>query len=71
MKMMMNQAIYDVIALVITVTWTAVGTHFIADLFLRKNYNTKKPNQDVSWGRIVYPILLIFYILIALTFLSS
>jgi len=40
------QAIYDVIALVITVTWTAVGTHFIADLFLRKNYNTKKPNQD-------------------------
>merc|ERR550525_79827 len=46
MMMMMNQAIYDVIALVITVTWTAVGTHFIADLFLRKNYNTKKPNQD-------------------------
>ena len=42
------QAIYDVIALVVTITWTAVGTHFIADLYLRKNYNTKKPNQDVS-----------------------
>merc|ERR1719288_455195 len=41
-----SQAIYDVIALLVTVTWTAVGTHFIADLYLRKNYNTKKPNQD-------------------------
>ena len=42
------QAIYDVTVLLVTITWTAVGTHFIADLYLRKNYNTKKPNQDVS-----------------------
>ena len=57
-----SQAIYDVIALLVTVTWTAVGTHFIADLYLRKNYNTKKPNQDVSLNVLVCQAQATFFI---------
>jgi len=38
--------IYDIIMLIITVIWLAVGTHYVADLYLRKNYSIHNPNQD-------------------------
>jgi len=38
--------IYDIIFFIITLIWLSVGTHYVNDLHLRKNYFTNHPNQD-------------------------